>query len=301
MKNLLKLTAAALAAITAMSCASLTSFADKLKTVDGTLYRYSDSGEQKGKYTGWVKTSKGRYYYKNGKMIKNKWLKLNGQPAYYLGKNGRAMTGPVYLSNGALYHFDDNGKLKYRIRLIIDEITKNGIKARKEYMPYNDGPIFTMHKYGSDIVKQQDEDGNWSKVPPRDPDEFEIGYDDWHGFVHEDESDFPEVTDIKVGFSYYADMESGRKYRLSTMYQAGNFVNELYVEFTYDFHKFTDDELVKVYEYLFANRGEFGIDRVYVDYEINAVVVQGNSESEKLKEYRESFEHKSIIIFEKKT
>ncbi len=293
MKISFKLTAAALAAITSMSCASVTAYADKLKTVDGTLYRYSDSGEVKGKYTGWVKTSKGRYYYKNGKKIKNKWLKLNGQPTYYLGKNGRAMTGPVYLSNGALYHFDDNGKLKYRIRLIIDEITKKAIKAREEFTSYVDGEMNIEYQCGSDIVKQQDKDGNWSEVPMRDPDEMCDEVSDWY-------ESFPGVRNVNVGFSYYADMESGRKYRLSTWFAADDFENELYAEFTVDFRKFSDDELVKVYEYLAANRAEFGLDRVYVDYEINAVVVQGNSESEKLKNYRESLEHKSIIVFEKK-
>ena len=40
-----KALAAALAAVTALSCASVTAFADKLKTVDGIKYRYSDSGE----------------------------------------------------------------------------------------------------------------------------------------------------------------------------------------------------------------------------------------------------------------
>ena len=231
-------------------------------------------------------------------MIKNKWLKLNGQPAYYLGKNGRAMTGPVYLSNGALYHFDDNGKLKYRIRLIIDEITKKGIKAREEFTPYVDGEMYIEHQYGCDIVKQQDKDGNWSELPPRDPDEIIDGFDDWYGF--DVESSVPKVRNLYVGFYYYADMESGRKYRLSTWYAADDFENTLYAEFTYDFHKFTDDELVKVYEYLAANMTEFGINRVYVDYEINAVIVQGSSESEKLKKYRESLEHNSIIVFEKK-
>ena len=38
----LKALAAALAAVTALSCASVTAFADKLKTVDGIKYRYSD-------------------------------------------------------------------------------------------------------------------------------------------------------------------------------------------------------------------------------------------------------------------
>ena len=70
-----KALAAALAAVTALSCASVTAFADRLKTVDGVTYRYSDSGEAKGKYTGWAKTSKGRYYYKDGVKVRNTWIK----------------------------------------------------------------------------------------------------------------------------------------------------------------------------------------------------------------------------------
>ncbi|MBP3854023.1 MAG: hypothetical protein IK990_00225 [Ruminiclostridium sp.] len=114
MKKSFKILAAALAAITAMSCTSATAFADKLKTVDGITYRYSDSGELKGTYTGWRNTSKGKFYYKNGVKLKNKWLKINGKRAYYLLENGSAARGTMVI-NGRVYSFtgggNDAGKL----------------------------------------------------------------------------------------------------------------------------------------------------------------------------------------------
>ena len=111
MKKSFKTFAAALAAITAMSCTSATAFADKLKVVDGVTYKYSDSGEQKGKYTGWAKNSKGKVYYKNGVKLKNCWLKVNGKRAYYLKSNGLMAVGDVEFKNGRTYHFEADGKL----------------------------------------------------------------------------------------------------------------------------------------------------------------------------------------------
>ena len=100
MKKALKLTAAALAAISAMTCTGITSFADKLKTVDGTLYRYSDNGEVKGKFTGWAKTSRGRYCYKDGVKLKNKWIKDSKGRYRYLDKSGKMVTGWYEISRG---------------------------------------------------------------------------------------------------------------------------------------------------------------------------------------------------------
>ena len=113
MKKTFKLIAAALVAITAMSCTSATVFADKLKSVDGVTYRYSDSGEQVGKYTGWAKTSKGRRYYKNGVMLKKTWLKAKTGKYYYIGKDGYMSTGFVKVTRdknkGEYSYFDENG------------------------------------------------------------------------------------------------------------------------------------------------------------------------------------------------
>ena len=100
MKKSIKLLAAALAAITAMSCTSVTAFADKLKTVDGITYRYSYNGEQKGKYTGWAKTSKGKVYYKNGVRVKNTWIKDKEGRYRYIDKNGKMAVGWCEVSRG---------------------------------------------------------------------------------------------------------------------------------------------------------------------------------------------------------
>ena len=111
MKKTLRILSAALAAITVMSCASVPAFADKLKTVDGVTYRYSDSSQQVGKYTGWAKTSKGKRYYKNGIVYKNKWIKTKAGKYYYAGSDGYMRTGwaKVSVGKGNYSYFDKNG------------------------------------------------------------------------------------------------------------------------------------------------------------------------------------------------
>ena len=111
MKKTLKILSAALAAITVMSCASVPAFADKIKTIDGVTYRYSDSGQQVGKYTGWAKTSKGKRYYKNGIVYKNKWIKTKAGKYYYAGSDGYMRTGwaKVSVGKGNYSYFDKNG------------------------------------------------------------------------------------------------------------------------------------------------------------------------------------------------
>lgn len=111
MKRTVRLTAAALAAVTAMACTGVTAFANRLKTVDGVTYRYSDSGEQKGKYTGWTKTSKGRRYYKNGLPYKNKWLKMKSGKCFYFGDDGYLSVGWTHIGTDWYYITADNGRL----------------------------------------------------------------------------------------------------------------------------------------------------------------------------------------------
>ena len=111
MKRSIRLTAAALAAIAAMSCTSATAFADKLKTVDGVTYKYSDSGEQIGKYSGWAKTSKGRRYYKNGVLCKNKWLKFKSGKWFYFDENGYMATGWTHIESDWYYITADRGRV----------------------------------------------------------------------------------------------------------------------------------------------------------------------------------------------
>jgi len=89
---------------------SALTYADKVKTVDGLLYRYSDSGESKGVYTGWVRSGSDRYYYKNGKMLKSCWLAVRGRKTYFLRKNGKMAVGTIKIG-GKYYTFDEKGRL----------------------------------------------------------------------------------------------------------------------------------------------------------------------------------------------
>ena len=111
MKKSFKILSAALAAITVMSCTSTTAFADKIKTIDGVRYLYSDSGENKGKYTGWAKTSKGKRYYNKGIMCNNRWLKTQKGKYYYAGNDGYMRTGWAKVSRGKgnYSYFNKNG------------------------------------------------------------------------------------------------------------------------------------------------------------------------------------------------
>lgn len=111
MKRSLKLTAAAFAAMTAISCMGLSSFADKVKIVDGTAYRYSESGEQKGVFSGWKKTANGKMFYKNGVLIRNKWVIKKSGARFYLNAEGIAETGWVHTGKAWYYVDAQNGAL----------------------------------------------------------------------------------------------------------------------------------------------------------------------------------------------
>lgn len=108
MKKTIKLTAAALAAVTAMSCASFGAYADRIKKVDGLSYLYSDSGESKGLYTGWSRSSKGKRYYKKGVMYKDRYIKTKKGKRYYADWNGYIVTG-WYRMNGKWHWFGKDG------------------------------------------------------------------------------------------------------------------------------------------------------------------------------------------------
>ena len=164
MKKVLKLTAAALAAITAMSCAGVTAFADKLKTVDGTLYRYSDSGEQVGKYTGWVKTSKGRYYYRDGVKLKSRWISVKGKRTYFLRKDGRMATGDVKIG-GKNYLFGADGRLlpdNFGVSVGINRFTRESVNVC--YSHDNTGIAECEVYIYDDAYVERCTDSGWARV-----------------------------------------------------------------------------------------------------------------------------------------
>ena len=111
MKKKIKALVSALTAAAILACSSVPAYADKVKTVDGLLYRYSDSGVKLGKYTGWAKNAGGdRFYYKNGVKLRSCWLCVNGRKTYYIQKNGTMATGTVTVG-GKSYTFGQNGRL----------------------------------------------------------------------------------------------------------------------------------------------------------------------------------------------
>lgn len=110
MKKSLKLIAAAVAAVSAMSCTGATAFADSLRTIDGVKYRYSDSGEDLGIYTGWANTSKGRVFYNKGVRVTKNTI-INGI-RYKFSSDGYltgTFTGWTKSASGKRFWYD--GKL----------------------------------------------------------------------------------------------------------------------------------------------------------------------------------------------
>lgn len=57
-------------------------------TISGIRYKFGKDGVCQGKYTGFTKSGKGRRYWKNGKLVKNKWIRVNGKRKYYAGADG---------------------------------------------------------------------------------------------------------------------------------------------------------------------------------------------------------------------
>lgn len=114
-----------LSAFMAVGSLTVSVYADCLKKEDGITYRYSDSGENLGEYTGWAKSAKGkRYYYKNGvKVTKNTVI------------------------HGIRYKFDQNGVCTGKYT--------GFVTSSKEKQFYQDGVLFVT----SSKVKRFYQDG----------------------------------------------------------------------------------------------------------------------------------------------
>lgn len=127
MKKLLTLFSAVI--ITGSMTANV--YADTLLEKDGVKYRISDGGDNMGLYTGWTSREGKRYYYKDGKQLKNCWLTAGGEKKYYLTGSGEAATGKLTIS-GVEYEFDGSGEIiydKWGITLSIDDVSATGCTA----------------------------------------------------------------------------------------------------------------------------------------------------------------------------
>ncbi len=83
----------------------------KNKTINGVRYVFNKHGQCQGKYTGWTKSANGRRYYKNGVMLKERWIKTKSGKKYYAGEDGYMTTGWYRADNGWCYFNEKNGQM----------------------------------------------------------------------------------------------------------------------------------------------------------------------------------------------
>ena len=164
MKKSFKILAVSLAAITAMTCASVGAAAYKTKTVDGIKYRYSDDWKQQlGKYNGWTTAKSGaKYYYKDGVKLKDSWLNVNGKRTYYFDTKGKMVTGEYNIGT-KLYYFGTDGKLVYGIEAKGKKATQTGITLSLDGIALgNDNvEVWTGKSY---FIEQMTYSGAWSRL-----------------------------------------------------------------------------------------------------------------------------------------
>ncbi len=114
-------------------------------TISGTRYKFSANGVYKGKYTGWTNSAKGRRYYKDGKLVKNKWIKTKYGDRYYAGKDGYMVTGKAVIDDELCY-FDKNGVWDGLKHARTGEIVVTNTKTGKVYVSKNNGKTWVDGK-----------------------------------------------------------------------------------------------------------------------------------------------------------
>ena len=158
-KKLLAITAAMLT----MVCMSANVYADTLTERDGLKYLVSDSGEDKGLYTGWTKKGNDYYYYKNGERKKNCWLISKGVRKYFLKADGTRATGKVTIQ-GVEYEFDEKGVIvpeEWGLTLTAKDVTPTGCTV---VFTQSGGNSVSELGTGSSFIIEQYKKGEWKEV-----------------------------------------------------------------------------------------------------------------------------------------
>ena len=194
------------AAVLTISCVPANVYADSLTVKDGLKYRISDSGEEKGLYTGWTKKGDAHYYYKDGVMKKNCWLNSKGTKKYFLQADGKRATGKVTIQ-GVEYEFDEKGVIlpdEWGLTLTAKDVTPAGctlVFTQSGGNPtgeLNSGSPFTLERY---------KNGQWTEVE-KIIQEFDWTDEGW--IINNDTS-----TEFKhVWSDIYGELSAG-KYRIS--------------------------------------------------------------------------------------
>ena len=148
--------AAALLALTITAGASAAVYADSVVTRGETTYRVDDRGVMIGIEEGWERTDEGDYYYKNGKMLRNSWLEIDGEKTYYFLSDGKMATGKKIVDNGN-YYFGKDGKRVIRKAVIKDKYGEYSASTMIVYLKTDadDERInTTLKKYGLTVKKR---------------------------------------------------------------------------------------------------------------------------------------------------
>lgn len=241
------------ASLIIMSCTAVNVFADTLTERDGFKYLVSDSGEEKGLYSGWTKRGDDYYYYANGVKKKNCWLTSNGERKYFLQADGSRAVGKVTIL-GEEFKFDKNGvKLpdEWGITFTVKDVTPTGCTAvftQSGGTPTGDletGTFYDLERY---------ENGRWRDVEEL-PSEYDKIWDDLAYMLPKDESrEFEHKWEL-----WYGELPEG-KYRIGKN--------------VYDFRRTADYDEKMYWAYFDIKDGEeiadiYDPDRladVYTDY-----------------------------------
>lgn len=85
------------------------SAASGFKNIEDVGYIFDTDGRLIKKHTGFTKSKLGRRYYRDGEIVKNVWLEVNGVRKYFAGEDGYLLTGWNLLKDGFYYNFDEKG------------------------------------------------------------------------------------------------------------------------------------------------------------------------------------------------
>jgi len=99
--------------------------ADRIITLEGTVYRFDENGEafaQPRGYTGWMLDDAGWYYrLSDGSFAADTWKKINGT-WYYFDRDEYMVTGMIN-DGGVIYYLDENGAMVKDESRTIDGVT----------------------------------------------------------------------------------------------------------------------------------------------------------------------------------
>lgn len=131
---------------------------------EGLKYIEQENGEMK-LYTGWAKKTKSdkRFYYKNGKKLKNCWLTKKGDRQYYLTSDGSAATGKLTIF-GTEYEFDSKGKLiqdEWNIKTEVTEVSETGLTL---VITISDDSFKGEFSYGSPYTVEKLSENEWKPL-----------------------------------------------------------------------------------------------------------------------------------------